>query len=95
MTLRTKRQMLSALTLTLVVAAHATPVLAQARLPGAVMDKLDLLSEEQVSFLRTDEPLRVILSREKLYQDIERRTPEQVAQYVSDMIDAVRSEERL
>lgn len=89
MTSRKKPQLLSALALSIVVSFHATPLLAQVRLPSAVMDKLEMLSEEQIQFLRTDEPLRVIASRDKLYQDIERRTPDQVVQYVSDMIEAV------
>ncbi|MEX2333848.1 MAG: agmatinase family protein, partial [Pseudohongiella sp.] len=50
---------------------------------------LELLTEAQIEFLGTEQPLRVIPSREKLYQDIERRTPEQVEQYVSDMMEAV------
>jgi len=89
MTHRTKRHLMSALALAVFVSVHSSPLLAQASIPADIRSKLDLLTQEQVEFLGTDQPLRVIASREKLYQDLERRTPEQIEQYVSDMIDAV------
>ncbi|HDZ08228.1 agmatinase family protein [Pseudohongiella sp.] len=89
MTIRTNRHLVSALALSMFVAAHSSTLSAQARIPSEVRAKLELLTDDQIAFLGTDQPLRVIPSREKLYQDLERRTPEQVEQYVSDMIEAV------
>lgn len=89
MTHRTKRHLMSALVMSLVVTTHSASLLAQAGIPSQIMAKLELLSAEQIRFLGTEQPMRVIPSREKLYQDLERRTPEQILQYVEDMIDAV------
>lgn len=85
----TKCQMVSTLVMTMLVSVHASSLLAQARIPSEIMAKLEQLSEEQVDFLSSEQPLRVIPSREKFYQDLERRTPEQIEQYVSDMMEAV------
>jgi len=58
-------------------------------MPAAVTDKLGLLSAEQRSFLRGVEPLRIVASRDKLMQELDSRTPEQIVQYVSDMMAAI------
>ena len=89
MTHRTGCHLMSALALSVLVSAYSAPVFAQARIPADIRAKFDLLTQDQVDFLGTEQPMRVIATREKLYQDLERRTPEQVQQYVTDMIDAV------
>jgi len=58
-------------------------------MPESVTDKLALLTPEQRSFLRGTEPLRIVASREKLMQELDSRTPEQIALYVSDMMQAL------
>lgn len=62
---------------------------AEAEIPAHIMEKLGALSEEQIDFLRGFQPLRIIPTREKLNQDLERRTPEQIGLYISDMMMAV------
>ncbi|MGQ9425429.1 agmatinase family protein [Gilvimarinus sp. F26214L] len=59
--------------------------------PPGVAEKLSGLTDDQRSFLRSPEPLRVIPSRQKLIQQLETRTPEQVRQYVTDMMAAVQA----
>jgi len=59
--------------------------------PQSITEKLSLLTADQINFLRSDAPLRVIPSQARLLQDLERRTPEQIQQYVSDMIVAVQA----
>jgi len=74
------------------LALMSAPVFAQnaeADIPPQIMEKLVNLSASQIEFLRSFQPLRVIATREKLNQDLERRTPEQIQQYVSDMMMAV------
>lgn len=85
MTYMKRRQALPSLLLSAIVTFSGGLVVAQ-DLP---QESLALLTQEQIEFLRGDEPLRVIASREKLHQDLERRTPEQVQQYVTDMMIAV------
>lgn len=62
---------------------------AEADIPPHIMAKLGELSAEQVEFLRGFHPLRVIPTREKLNQELDRRTPEQIGQFVSDMMMAI------
>lgn len=77
-------------------ASLAAPVVvmaqsAEGEIPSHIVEKLDLLTESQIDFLRSFHPLRVIDSREKLNQDLERRSPEQILEYVTDMMHAVES----
>lgn len=62
---------------------------AEADIPPSIMAKLSGLSAEQVDFLRGFQPLRVIPTREKLNQELARRSPEQIEQFVSDMMMAI------
>ncbi|MGQ9425427.1 agmatinase family protein [Gilvimarinus sp. F26214L] len=68
-----------------------TPVLAQSDrdIPRSLMSKLDFLSDEQRTFLQSDQALHVVPSRQKLIEELERREPEQVEQYVADLIRTV------
>jgi guanidinobutyrase len=80
--------------LTAMFAMAAIPEFTQAEVfsfPQNVAEKLNVLTEEQRKFLSSQEPLRVIPSREKLVQQLEGRSPEQVLQYVSDMMAAVKA----
>jgi guanidinobutyrase len=52
-------------------------------------EKLNALTSEQRSFLRGTEPLQVVGSRERLIQELGSRNPEQVRQYVTDMMTAL------
>lgn len=73
-------------------AGEAPPIPAAAptgELPQEVAGKLLLLTAEQRDFLASDEPLHVVPSRERLMQELARRTPEQVRRYVTDMVAAV------
>lgn len=86
------RKLASCLALSAAIALVSGVSLAQPGdmvMPQQIMAKLNLLTAEQMSFLRSDAPLRVIPSQAKLLQDLQRRTPEQIQQYVSDMIEAV------
>lgn len=58
-------------------------------IPPAVMEKMNLLTEDQVDFIHSGQALRVIASNERLLHDLERRDAEQIQQYVGDMIAAV------
>lgn len=60
-----------------------------AELPPSLDDRLTLLSDEQRAFLDSDEPLRILPSRIRLIHELERRSPEQVQRYVSDMMAAI------
>ncbi|HDZ08226.1 agmatinase family protein [Pseudohongiella sp.] len=62
---------------------------AEADIPPQIMTRLSGLSAAQLDFLRGFQPLRVIPTREKLNQELDRRTPEQIEQFVSDMMMAV------
>lgn len=62
---------------------------AEADIPPQIMSKLSGLSAEQMDFLRGFQPLRLIPTREKLNQELDRRSPEQIEQFVSDMMMAV------
>jgi len=62
---------------------------AEADIPPQIMTRLSGLSEGQMDFLRGFQPLRVIATREKLNQELDRRTPAQIEQFVSDMMMAV------
>lgn len=87
-----KSHLIVSLGLSCLLAILSVPVLAQsaeADIPPHIMDKLSGLSATQIEFLRSFQPLRVIPTREKLNQDLERRTPEQIQQYVADMMMAV------
>lgn len=86
------RKRLKGLVCAFLVLALPTGVSAQsaeAEIPSHIMEKLDVLSQEQIDFLRSFHPLRVVPTREKLNQDLERRTPEQILRYVADMMMAV------
>lgn len=85
------RHLASCFALSAVFSLGAGTALAQTVFPPALQSKLNLLSNEQIEFLRSDEPLRVIPSQARLLQDLDRRTPEQIQQYVSDMIEAVQA----
>ncbi len=62
---------------------------AEVEISASVMEKLSTLTEAQRAFLRSSDPLRVIASREKLNEEIERRDAQQLQRYVSDMMSAV------
>lgn len=58
-------------------------------LPPELREQLSELSSEQREFLLSEAPLRVVPSRIRLINELERRSPEQAERYVSDMMAAV------
>lgn len=58
--------------------------------PPAVSQKFTGLTAAQQSFLASDEPLRILNARQ-LTEAFESRTPEQIATYVSDLMEVIAS----
>ncbi|OFE13925.1 hypothetical protein PHACT_04225 [Pseudohongiella acticola] len=85
-------RLLAVMTLWMLFVAAPTSSFAQqaeADIPPQIMSKLSGLSDEQIDFLRGFQPLRVIPTRQKLNQELERRNPGQIEQFVADMMMAV------
>lgn len=92
MTTSKRRHLFAGITLCSLLAlapAVASAQQAEADIPPQIMAKISGLSAEQVGFLRGFQPLRVFPTREKLNQELDRRTPEQIEQFVSDMMMAI------
>ncbi|MEX0740352.1 MAG: agmatinase family protein [Pseudohongiella sp.] len=92
MTATKRRHLFAGFTLCSLLAVAPTVNFAQqaeADIPAEIMTKLSSLSAEQMDFLRGFQPLRIIPTREKLNQELDRRSPEQIEQFVSDMMMAV------
>lgn len=84
------RQRLAGFFLCAYFASSATVLLAQpAEIPSEVMERLGDLSQAQIEFLRSEQPLRVMPSRGKLHENLLGRSPEQNQQYVADMMRVV------
>jgi agmatinase len=54
--------------------------------PDTKFINLNGLTPEQRAFIASDAPLRVVHSRERLEQELARRSPEQMQRYVADMM---------
>src|SRR5690606_1089256 len=62
-----------------------------ARIPPSLEPKLQSLTPAQRAFLEGPGPLRLVPTREKLFEELERRTPDDARQYVADMMATVAS----
>jgi len=89
-----QRLLVAGLALGVVMGMASTPAVSQhydaaENVSPILSNRLTLLTPAQREFLISDEPLMIVPSRVRLMQELERRTPEQVRQYVSDMMAAI------
>jgi agmatinase len=69
--------------------AAATESSAPAELPAWLAEKSGALSKEQLDFLRSEDAEEFTGTREKLYQRLQNKSPEEIAAYVEGMMSVV------